>query len=1064
MRGISNSIQFHKKILELQNSIINQISMNIVEDSAKQSLLRDTINQSSVTDLPTQTQQTQAKPSFFEKIKKLFHGDPIQTCNRIINLNGVVEPENNQHNRISNSKYNAFTFLPLVLYEQFHQFINIFYLGLTISQFIDAFKVGFLIGYLGPLALVVLLSVLKELYDDIKRHRRDQQINACLYKRLTQNGLVDVTSGELSVGMIIQVNSNQRIPADLIVLKATEDSVFLRTDQLDGETDWKLRKPLSITQKLDDQFLMSTGIYLKCDPPQDFIYNFYGILNNGLNKEPASLENVMWASTVLANGSIYGLVLYTGKETRMSMNSRQPKTKFGKIDDEINHMSEMLFLSMVILSIIITILSHPPLQFSTISVAFVRYLILLSNIIPISMRVNVEFGKLIYCYKITIDKEIEGTIPRNSNIPESLGRIEYLLTDKTGTLTQNDMIFKKLSLEQQTYTYEDMNILRSAVSSRCKIGEKQDEAVLRDLLLALALCHNVTPTFEDGIKSYQASSPDEIALVKIAESLGIQLESRDQFSITINYNEKQLVYKILNNFPFSSESKRMGILLENNGQYIFYLKGADTVMKQFVHETQRGFIDEECENLAREGLRTLVITQKILSEREYQIWKQKYEQALLAEKNREKEIKRVIDQLEKNMIFLGITGVEDKLQEDVCQTLENIRNAGINVWMLTGDKIETAICIAISSGIKSASQDIYIIKEIEDEQVLAQRLQQFGSRPNALLVIDGVSLTTAFKKESLFFTVSTQAQSVVCCRCSPTQKALVTECIRKYTKKITACIGDGGNDVGMIQSADIGIGIEGKEGKQAALASDFSILKFKCLNQLLLWHGRQSYKRSALLSQFVVHRGLIISIIQTTFMCLYYFLSISIFSGTLVLGYATVYTMFPVFSIIFDEDVENKIAIQFPPLYKTLQKGRDLNSKTFLIWCWKATYQGVVIMILSQIMYKNIFLIVQTVAFTALILTEYCMIFSELNTIHLFQILTTVLSTIIYILTLWLFPELLTVSEIGWILLLNSIIIVLISWLPIFLVQIIMRKLYPDDFEKIMKSVKRKRIRVDLFK
>jgi len=143
----------------------------------------------------------------------------------------------------------------------------------------------------------------------------------------------------------------------------------------------------------------------------------------------------MWASTVLANGSIYGLVIYNGRETRMAMNSRLPKTKVGRLDVEINYMSILLFAAMAILAVLITILSSPPKNGLIVSVLFVRYLILLSNIIPISMRVNVEFAKLIYCYKISKDKSIEGTIPRNSNIPESLGRIEYLLTDKTGTLT-----------------------------------------------------------------------------------------------------------------------------------------------------------------------------------------------------------------------------------------------------------------------------------------------------------------------------------------------------------------------------------------------------------------------------------------------------------------------------------------------------------------------------------------------------------------------------------------------------------------------------------------------------
>jgi len=142
----------------------------------------------------------------------------------------------------------------------------------------------------------------------------------------------------------------------------------------------------------------------------------------------------------------------------------------------------------------------------------------------------------------------------------------------------------------------------------------------------------------------------------------------------------------------------------------------------------------------------------------------------------------------------------------------------------------------------------------------------------------------------------------------------------------------------MILESDVGIGIAGKEGMQASLASDFSIQEFSFLRRLILWHGRLSYKRSAVLSQFVIHRGLIISVIQGIFIILFYFVAIPIYNGFLMLGYATVYTSLPVFSIVFDEDAEVGDVIRYPPLYRTLQKGRDLNFKTFCIWVWKSLF------------------------------------------------------------------------------------------------------------------------------
>ncbi len=240
---------------------------------------------------------------------------------------------------------------------------------------------------------------------------------------------------------------------------------------------------------------------------------------------------------------------------------------------------------------------------------------------------------------------------------------------------------------------------------------------------------------------------------------------------------------------------------------------------------------------------------------------------------------------------------------------------------------------------------------------------------NTVLVIDGISINTALShQKQFFFTVAANAPAVVCCRVSPTQKATLTEGVKQYTGKIVLGIGDGGNDVGMIQAADIGVGIVGKEGKQAALASDFSLLKFKYISKLLLWHGRLAYKNTSVMSQFVIHRGLIISIIQTIFSLVFYSIAIPIYNGYLMLGYTTVYTMFPVFCIIFDEDVDQEKAKDYPQLYQSLQKGRELNYKTFLIWIWKSIYQGSVIMFLSFSIFENTFVEIITITFTSLII------------------------------------------------------------------------------------------------
>ncbi|KAK3672902.1 putative aminophospholipid-translocase [Recurvomyces mirabilis] len=1143
--------------------------------------------------------------------------------NRIITA-GNIHPSKTQRyppNTISNTKYTPLNFLPLTLYHEFKFFFNLYFLLVALSQIIPALRIGYLSTYVAPLAFVMSVTLGKEAWDDLGRRRRDRVANGeavrvirfgaggggagMKERRRGKKGGAGregkgggggdkvaaarvkemiIPSWNLKVGDVIVLSKDQRVPADVVILKSlsseastnipsddaeegegsdttlvdtdaragdkskpdvdnktmSEDpsgggEAFIRTDQLDGETDWKLRLASPLAQTLP------TSEYIRlrvtAGKPDRNVNGFIGTLEllpatpsrhqpydsaspieaqgtsaNIPQSTALTIDNTAWANTVLASTTtVHAVVIYTGTQTRAAMSTSSSRSKTGLLENEINTLTKILCFLTAALSLTLVVLERvqpaaprPADGSEGYAVAFTRFLILFSTIVPISLRVNLDMAKSVYAYFIHRDPGIPGTVVRTSTIPEDLGRVEFLLSDKTGTLTRNEMVLRKVFVAGQGFggaegqgavrgfvrrafggaggegglwtpgKAEEMGSLNSetAGASGGSRSKRIVAARIRDLVVALALCHNVTPTSEEeddgeggmrAVTTYQASSPDEIAIVQWTKAVGLRLAHRDRKTITLESagddgEESRMVVKaeILHVFPFTSDSKRMGIILrflrytspqhssndnveDGEEAIVFFQKGADTAMAPLVQPTT--WLAEETDNLAREGLRTLVIGRKQLSKDQCAQFNAAYSAASLALSGRDAAMAKVVKQhLECDEELLGITGVEDKLQEGVKSSLEVLRNAGIKIWMLTGDKVETARCIALSSKLVPRGQTIHTVAGLKTPQQALDALLPLqntiggsgglaATATATALLIDGQSLALLLTHHTqTFIETAVKLPAVIACRCTPTQKAVLTTLIRQYTGKRTLAIGDGGNDVSMICAADIGIGIEGKEGQQASLAADFSVKQFSHVTKLLLWHGRNSYKRSAKLAQFVIYRGLIISVAQTVFSVAGGFEPVALYRDWLLVGYATIYTMMPVFSLVLDRDVDEGLARLYPELYKELVGGRSLSVRSFGIWCAVSLYQGLVIQGGAEILLPSYlsptttgqgldtttapFRRMVSISYTALILTEILMVAIEITTWHPIMIFSCLGTILLYFAT---FPTLGGYFDLGYV-------------------------------------------------
>uniref|UniRef100_A0A9J8AHJ5 Phospholipid-transporting ATPase n=1 Tax=Cyprinus carpio carpio TaxID=630221 RepID=A0A9J8AHJ5_CYPCA len=844
-----------------------------------------------------------------------------------------------QGNAIKTYKYNVLTFLPLNLYEQFKRAANLYFLCLLILQIIPQISTLPWYTTLVPLVLVLGITAIKDLVDDLARHRMDKEINNRRCDVLLNGRFEETRWMNLQVGDVVRIKKNDFIPADILLLSSSNPNslCYVETAELDGETNLKFKMGLKVTdERLQEE------------------------------------DQLAW-------------YLYDGLGYSSSTRG---------------------FLS------------------------FWGYIIILNTMVPISLYVSVEVIRLGQSKFINWDLQMyyaDKDTPakaRTTTLNEQLGQIEYIFSDKTGTLTQNIMAFKKCTITGLTYgetnhhhfihftfsliftqpvdfswnKYADKKFQFEDHFLVSCIRSKKDPQI-HEFFKLLSLCHTVMVEHKGDELVYQAASPDEGALVTAACNFGYVFLSRTQDTITILEMDHEETYEMLALLDFNSDRKRMSIILRfPDGKIRLYCKGADTVIYQRLDANSKNIetTQEALDIFANETLRTLCLCYKDISQAEFDAWSQKHQAASVSMGNREEALDTVYEEIEENLLLIGATAIEDKLQDGVPETIAKLAKANIKIWVLTGDKKETAENIGYSCQLLTDNMKIHYGEDVNvqlrnrqtqrrnDPQGRNKKLKEqfFTESGNNALVITGGWLNEILyekkkkrrrlrlkklrkrftnstnppdsnqpvddwekeKRQEDFVDMACECSAVICCRVTPKQKANVVSLVKRYKKAVTLSIGDGANDVNMIKTADIGVGISGQEGMQAVMSSDYAFAQFRYLQRLLLVHGRWSYIRMCKFLRYFFYKNFAFTLVHFWFSFFNGFSSQTAYEDWFITLYNVCYSSLPVLLVgLLDQDVNDKLSLRFPKLYLPGQQGSLFNYKNFFISLFHGIFTSLMI-------------------------------------------------------------------------------------------------------------------------
>ncbi|KAF2861855.1 aminophospholipid-translocating P4-type ATPase [Piedraia hortae CBS 480.64] len=947
--------------------------------------------------------------------------DPSTLGPRSIVLNNP--PANAVHkyidNHVSTAKYNIVTFLPKFLYEQFSKYANLFFLFTAILQQIPNISPTNRYTTIVPLGIVLLVSAGKEMVEDSRRKSQDRQLNRSPARVLRGASFEDVKWIDVQVGDILRVQSEEPFPADLVLLASSEPEglCYIETANLDGETNLKIKQALPETSTLvSSAELARLSGRIQSEQPNSRLYTYEATLameTGGGEKElPLNPDQLLLRGATLRNTPwIHGIVVFTGHETKLMRNATATPIKRTNVEKRVNSQILMLGAVLIVLALISTVGDIVVrvtmgkklwfLQYTSVNIPrqffgdIFTYWILYSNLVPISLFVTVEIIKYYQAFLISSDLDmfyIETDTPANcrtSSLVEELGQVEFVFSDKTGTLTRNMMQFRQCSIAGVQYADEvpeDRKVLSSAdeahgiydfdaLKEHGLDGGRQADTIGHFLAL-LSTCHTVIPEVDannPALIKYQAASPDEGALVEGAALLGYKFVARQPKAVTIQIGDdaQEAKYELLAVCEFNSTRKRMSCIYRcPDGRIRCYCKGADTVILERLG-TKDEMVEKtllHLEEYAAEGLRTLCLASRDIDEAEFREWWEVYNTAATSVSgNRAEELDKAAELIEHDLTLLGATAIEDKLQEGVPDTIHTLQTAGIKVWVLTGDRQETAINIGMSCKLISEDMTLLIVNEENADETrnnLEKKLEAIRTHSTdselemgmLALVIDGKSLTYALEKdmETLFLDLAIMCKAVICCRVSPLQKALVVKLVKRHKKSILLAIGDGANDVSMIQAAHIGIGISGVEGLQAARSADVSIAQFRYLRKLLLVHGSWSYQRISKVILYFYYKNTALFITQFWYSFQNAFSGQVIYESWTLSFYNVIFTAMPPFVLgIFDQFVNARLLDRYPQLYQLSQKGVFFQMHQFWAWVSNGFYHSLVLYFASEFIWYS---------------------------------------------------------------------------------------------------------------